>query len=560
MIICTFAVPMYRLRLMKGRCLLLVLLPLILLAACDDGARQRLQLEELERMNRADSLMTNDSLALTLADWFDRHGTPNEQLRAYYILGRTYADLGEAPQAIEAYNDAADRADTTDVDCNYKTLARVHAQKAELFYYQLMADKMINEERQAMKYAQRANDTLLYIACYAMMAEGYEQKCLLDSALLMLNNSYKLYKNIGRDDLAAGLCCSMSDICRQQKNYILAEKYMIEYETNSGFFLENGIIESGKEIYYSCKGHLCLDTYDKVNAEHYFRKLLHVAVYFDLKVAAYDGLQQYYAKYLDKDSLVKYNHLRDSICNIAHNEVEIQKMLQVQSMYDYSRSELKASQKSREADRLRYTLIIVASLTIILILIFTIVYIRHQNAQRLLRSKYQAEMEKLVQAQADLMALRSEQSVSKSLLDQKEQEIKALQEVAEEYRHKIHTLQGYALNERLRQAPVMQRLHQYLRKDPYQIPTFEDWKELRILINHEIPTFYKTLNSGPNTLNYYEYDVCVLLRLQISPANIAKLKKCTPAYITQIRKGIYKKIFQKEGRADDLDEFILSLS
>ena len=57
MIICTFADPMCRLRLMKGRCLLLVLLPLILLAACDDGARQRLQLEELERMNRADSLI-----------------------------------------------------------------------------------------------------------------------------------------------------------------------------------------------------------------------------------------------------------------------------------------------------------------------------------------------------------------------------------------------------------------------------------------------------------------------------------------------------------------------
>ena len=130
---------MNRLRLMRGRCLLLVLLPMILLVACDDGARQRLQLEELERMNRADSLMTNDSLALDLAEWFDDHGTPNEQMRAYYILGRTYADLGEAPQAIEAYNDAADRADTTDADCDYKTLARVYAQKAEVFYYQLMA-------------------------------------------------------------------------------------------------------------------------------------------------------------------------------------------------------------------------------------------------------------------------------------------------------------------------------------------------------------------------------------------------------------------------------------
>jgi hypothetical protein len=89
---------------------------LLLLVACDSGRRERLQLEELERQNRADSLMTNDSLALALTNYFDRHGTPNEQLRAYYILGRTYADVGEAPRAIEAYNTAADRADTTAAD------------------------------------------------------------------------------------------------------------------------------------------------------------------------------------------------------------------------------------------------------------------------------------------------------------------------------------------------------------------------------------------------------------------------------------------------------------
>ena len=53
-------------------------LAVLLLVACDNGERQRLQLAELERQNRADSLMLNDSLARDLADWFDRHGTRNE--------------------------------------------------------------------------------------------------------------------------------------------------------------------------------------------------------------------------------------------------------------------------------------------------------------------------------------------------------------------------------------------------------------------------------------------------------------------------------------------------
>jgi hypothetical protein len=65
------------------------------------------------------------------------------------------------------------------------------------------------------------------------------------------------------------------------------------------------------------------------------------------------------------------------------------------------------------------------------------------------KQQYQSEQEKLAQAQTDLLALRSEQSVSEELLNQKEQEIKKLQASVEQYRKKIHALQSYAVNERL---------------------------------------------------------------------------------------------------------------
>ena len=105
---------------MKRHLIYIYALVALLLASCTGGHHQQMlaQLEELERQNVADSLMTNDSLALALADFFDRHGTPNEQLRAHYILGRTYADMGEAPAALNAYLDAADCADTTAIDCD----------------------------------------------------------------------------------------------------------------------------------------------------------------------------------------------------------------------------------------------------------------------------------------------------------------------------------------------------------------------------------------------------------------------------------------------------------
>ena len=91
---------------------LYVFFTLVLLSGCSDGTERRLQLEELERC---------------------RH-----------------ADWGEMPQALNAYNDAADRADTTATDCDYRTLSRVHAQTAQLYYSQLLPDNMLRHNRLAI--------------------------------------------------------------------------------------------------------------------------------------------------------------------------------------------------------------------------------------------------------------------------------------------------------------------------------------------------------------------------------------------------------------------------
>lgn len=60
--------------------------------------RERLQ--ALNALNRADSVLTarERDEALSLVDFFDRHGTANEQMLAHYLLGRCYADMHEAPR------------------------------------------------------------------------------------------------------------------------------------------------------------------------------------------------------------------------------------------------------------------------------------------------------------------------------------------------------------------------------------------------------------------------------------------------------------------------------
>ena len=491
----------------------LALVAQLLLAACSGGRRGAMlaQLEELERQNRADSVMRNDSLARELADYFDRHGSPNERMRAHYILGRTYYDRGELPQALNAYNDAIDCADTTAQDCDYRTLSRVHTQTANLYYSQLLPDNMIRHERLAMKYAQIAKDTMQYLYCYGVLAEGYDMKLMPDTALTMLSETYQMYKKAGLTEMAAGLCCCIAEKYRQKKDFRKAEELMLEYENFSGLFNEKGDIMFGKEIYYSCKGHLCLDTSDTDRAEYYFRKLLGVSYDYSLKCAALVGLRQLYTVNYDKDSLIRYTYLCDSLSNVVHIEAEMQKTLQTQAMYDYTRSEFVASQKEREAEQFKRTLIVVCAIIVIITLIFMLFYVRNQNEKQSLKDR-------------------------------------------------IRLLQGYAVNKQLYDSPIAQHFRQLLRANPYVVPDLNDWKELKSFIEREIPGFREKLQTDAHQLTDMEYDVCLLIKMQVSSSDIARLKQCTPSYVTQIRKRVFKSLFLKSGRADELDEYIMSLS
>ena len=98
---------MHRLTILLG-------LVVVALAACGPNhEHQRELLQQLSAKNSADSLLTDDSLALSLANHFDSHGNCNERMLANYLLGRTYYDCGKLPNALKAFRAAAACADTT---------------------------------------------------------------------------------------------------------------------------------------------------------------------------------------------------------------------------------------------------------------------------------------------------------------------------------------------------------------------------------------------------------------------------------------------------------------
>ena len=73
-------------------------------------AEMQARLHQLNAFNRADSIFRSTDESQALVDYFEKHGTPNEQMLAYYLLGRAYHDLHEAPMALKYFQIASESA------------------------------------------------------------------------------------------------------------------------------------------------------------------------------------------------------------------------------------------------------------------------------------------------------------------------------------------------------------------------------------------------------------------------------------------------------------------
>ena len=94
---------------------------LVLMGCTMEGERARMRagLDSINVRNRTDQPFTVADVE-PYVQFFDNHGTPNDQMLAHYLLGRAYHEHGEAPMALQCYQEATERADTTATDCDYK--------------------------------------------------------------------------------------------------------------------------------------------------------------------------------------------------------------------------------------------------------------------------------------------------------------------------------------------------------------------------------------------------------------------------------------------------------
>ena len=534
------------------RHLLTVIAVLLAFACCTTEAernRMRAELDSINQRNRNDQPFTAADVQ-PYVDFFDDHGTPNDRLLAHYLLGRAYHDHGEAPMALQCYQDAFDCADTLSTDCDYAQLARVYSQMAQIFYEQGLFREQLNHDKLSVKYAWIGKDTLAALMSYEQEFLSYNGLGLIDSAIIVIENVAQDYVRYGYNAYSAiSLGLAIRPLVDEGK-FPKAKDYMKIYESNSGRFDSLGNIEFGREIYYKTKGLYFLYTEKLDSAEYYFRKELREGKGFNNQNAAANGLALLYHKTHKPDSAAKYAIYAYTMLDSVYAQRSTKEVERMQALYDYTRhQEIARREKERastEKSKRQLSIAILFGVTLLAILIIRKMYIDRKKRQ----VQYIQNLEQLEQTQSELLLLRSHAEEYNELIAIKESLYEEQNVILQEQRKK-NLLDHAEIDKRILESDICNKIL----KNTCKKLTVEELRECRKFVLENLPEFNNLLLSKQYKINNNDFNVCVLFRLGIKSKEVSNLLGLSQGRISQICTKLLLGIFKKDkGGATELIE------
>ena len=555
-----------------------------------DALQMRHLLLRSNAQNKVDSLFTSDSIGNVLVEYYDQYGTPNERMLAHYMKGCAYRDMGDQPATLRCYNDAVAAADTSAADCNFYQLSIIHEQIADIFDKQATPDNALQAYEYAERYARKIQDSIGIFTIWGNKSNVLLNQGKIKEGLRIKEAAAEGFRNMGYHQKAArvlGLCIKWY---ARQGEFDKAKAAMDDYEALSGYFLDNGDIEPGREDYYHIKGTYYLEKEQLDSAEHFFRKLKNSSGTINSQYLAAWGLSQLFRKQNISDSVAKYAYLGDVLGDTLYSEQTAENLQNAQAMYNYARHQENALRKELETKDMeisRRNWIIAGVLLLSIIVFFWRKQIRlkkselrtanrkntqlstqlhtanKENAQ--LNTQLDANNLKIAQlneqiSEKGLLIKQLNEVINKNAADlqlnaQLQQTVAILEERLATYlkEKEIHS-RTHNLNT-LQQQPVVKHFTE-LANGRVAYPTYKDWHTLYPLVEE----FYPQLAVLRKDISDAEYQICVLTKLGFRLSDIGHLMNVSKAYMSTTRKRLSEKLFHTdEGSAKLFDQRIKEL-
>ena len=517
------------------------------------GDRMCYELIKLKAENKSGIKFTSDTIIKDVVDYYKDNGNANEKMLAYYLLGRAYSDMEEAPEALQAYYDAISMADTTNTSCDFRTLTVVYGQMSRIFHKQNLPHDEIWALRHYVEYIRRNGNLKDYIMETEQLIRPYYLLNKKDSVLNLINNTYLSLKQLGEHQEAADALVVSISIYLERGDLAKAKYAMDIFENESGLFDEYGNIAKGRESYYCTKGLYELAVKQLGSAEYYFRK----AIKYGYLSEGYKGLLSIYREKHNVDSVDCFSRLYEAAQDSLHNKMQIDAIHQMSTLYNYSRSQKEAEQEREKAQNRLYLLSLISFATIVLLIVIIVVVWLYRKNQEEKKEKIAELEETLNSAKSQRNAIQEELKILKEKNYESIIAIKEKQEI--ELTRRIELLESE--NTQKKNTVDFRRIdyfedflgsaiaQQFIKKATSYSerikPTKSEWNLLISQFSKNVPVTYESFGQG-KSLSQLELRICILLILNIPEKNISLMTDSYASTISNAKSRANEKLYGKK--------------
>ena len=532
-----------------------VFLVLTALASCTDKEAMRQRLDYVSQCNRADTVFTEAWLPTvdSLVNYFDRHGNANERMMAHYLKGRIHHDMEESPIALECYQQATEMADTTREDCDFRTLAAIYGQMADLFDMQFLPEDGLKAQKMVEHFAWKNRDTLATIRAYELCIKPYFLMGKKDSMVHTMLEARRRYLISGNIQMAGKAIYAMISICLDQGNIQDAKHWIDIYERESGNFDTSGDLIDGGYYYYD-KGRYFLAIGKNDSARDCFEKALGRGII----ESGYKGLLSVYKKRHNPDSIAKYAELFANANDSSYLHVNQEKVHQISAMYDYTRNREIALQKEREASELVHFIILMVLAIFSLLSFLAFLFYRYRAKQvtrincLLDRMKSLEEIVKEKEKEIKLAVEHTESNLNKNIQEKQSiiasanKELSSLQQQIVVLQRKADRFVLDKLEDEFYAIGFIEEYESKFREyhKGYAPPTTREWNILEKVFSIHFPSYYQKITSM-NGMTKEHIRICMLIRMDFKEKMMALALKTDGKRIDRAKRQVNKILFSE---------------
>ena len=514
------------------------------------------QLLTIKAKDKAYITHTSDSLIKTVVKYYEERKDRERLPETYYYAGRVYRDLGDAPQALEYLQKAIE----STKDCtDYRLISRIYSQTGTLYLYQDTYDQALEVFRKAYQYCLSDKDSIGMVYSLRDIGRTFTTLNCADSALYYYKGALNYAEQIHNNHLVGVVQAELSGL------YIQLEMYPEAF---------TAIQCSNKYI----KGHNIAPFYAILADYYYYTNQLDSATFYYTQTASFDDLYQKQGSYKGLGNIArkkgqykeameyfdKYLICTDSIKDITNTET-IRKM---QSLYNYQLKEKENSKLQHQAAnyKLWNILLIFSLLSLVFLFIAYHQFRKKKEQQQLVKQERIKQIQKERYAQSNTYLEKNKEqnkevelSLHKAEIekDQLRQDLlKAQKSLIEKTNEQITATQRVQKQSELalKHSDIYKKFHFAVQGSDEKIGN-DDWKELMCAVDEAYNQFTtRLLELYP--MKTIEIQVCVLIKIGLSPAQIAFITIRSRQAISSIRKRLYSKVMGKDGTPEQWDIFI----